>query len=38
MPLDAVFEAMEDEDEGVRAKAEAIVEQWWAEEQKKEQG
>lgn len=37
-PLDPVFEAMEDEDEGVRAKATAIVEQRWAEEQKKEEG
>ena len=36
--LDPVFEAMEDEDEAVRAKATAIVEQRWAEEQKKEQG
>jgi hypothetical protein len=31
-PLDSVFEAMEDEDEAVRAKAEAIVEQRWAAE------
>lgn len=31
-PLDPVFEAMEDEDEAVRAKAEAIVEQRWAAE------
>lgn len=30
--LDAVFEALEDEDEAVRAKAEAIVEQRWAAE------
>lgn len=37
-PMDPVFEAMEDEDEDVREKATAIVEQWWAEEQKKEQG
>ncbi|MBH0179609.1 MAG: hypothetical protein HP491_17555 [Nitrospira sp.] len=29
-PLDLVFEAMEDEDEAVRAKAAAIVEQRWA--------
>ncbi|MBH0183389.1 MAG: hypothetical protein HP490_17430 [Nitrospira sp.] len=29
-PLDPVFEAMEDEDEAVRAKATAIVEQRWA--------
>jgi hypothetical protein len=32
-PLDPVFEAMEDEDEGVRAKATAIVEEYWAAEQ-----
>ena len=32
-PLDPVFEAMEDEDEAVRAKATAIVEQRWAIEQ-----
>ena len=37
-PLDPVFEAMEDEDEDVREKATAIVEQRWAEEQKNEQG
>lgn len=37
-PLDPVFEAMEDEDEGVREKATAIVEQRWAEEQQKERG
>jgi hypothetical protein len=37
-PLDPVFEAMEDEDEDVREKATAIVEQRWAEEQKREQG
>jgi hypothetical protein len=37
-PLDPVFEAMEDEDEGVREKATAIVERRWAEEQEKEQG
>ena len=35
-PLDLVFEAMEDEDEAVRAKAEAIVEQRWAKEQARE--
>lgn len=29
-PLDPVFEAMEDEDPAVRAKATAIVEQYWA--------
>ncbi|HSL05655.1 MAG TPA: hypothetical protein VK901_19195 [Nitrospiraceae bacterium] len=36
-PLDPVFEAMEDEDEAVRAKATAIIEQQWAieHEQKK---
>lgn len=37
-PLDPVFEALEDEDEDVREKATAIVEQRWAEEQKREQG
>lgn len=37
-PLDPVFEAMEDEDEAVRAKATAIVEQRWAAEQEKERG
>ncbi len=37
-PLDPVFEALEDEDEAVRAKAEAIVEKRWAEEQQKERG
>jgi hypothetical protein len=37
-PLDLVFEAMEDEDEAVRAKATAIVEQRWAEKQMKKQG
>lgn len=35
-PLDAVFEAMEDEDEAVRAKATAIVEQHWMAEEEKE--
>lgn len=35
-PLDAVFEAMEDEDEAVRAKATAIVEQRWAAEHNRE--
>ncbi len=34
--LDHVFEALEDEDEAVRAKAEAIVEQRWEAEQEKE--
>ncbi len=37
-PLDPVFEAMEDGDEGVREKATTIVEQRWAEEQEKERG
>jgi hypothetical protein len=37
-PLDPVFEAMEDEDEAVRAKATAIVEQSWAAEQEREKG
>jgi hypothetical protein len=32
-PLDPVFEAMEDEDPAVRAKATAIVEQYWEAEQ-----
>ncbi len=36
-PLDPVFEAMEDEDPAVRAKATTIVEERWKEEQKKEQ-
>lgn len=36
LPLDAVFEAMEDEDEAVRAKATAIVEQHWAAAEAKE--
>ena len=35
-PLDPVFEAMEDEDEAVRAKATGIVELYWAAEQGKE--
>jgi len=34
-PLDPVFEAMEDDDPAVRAKATAIVEQYWAAEQEK---
>lgn len=37
-PLDLVFEAMEDDDPAVRAKATAIVERYWAAEQEKEQG
>lgn len=35
-PLDPVFEAMEDDDPAVRAKAAAIVEQNWAAEQERE--
>jgi hypothetical protein len=35
-PLDPVFEAMEDEDEVVRARATAIIEQHWAVEKEKE--
>jgi hypothetical protein len=35
-PLDPVFEAMEDDDPAVRAKATAIVEQHWAAEQERE--
>ncbi len=38
MPLDPVFEAMEDDDPAVRAKATAIVEQYWAREQEREKG
>lgn len=38
VPLDAVFEAMEDEDEEVSEKATAIIEKRWAEEQENEQG
>ncbi len=34
--LDPVFEALEDENEAVRAKATAIIEQAWAEEQERE--
>ena len=34
--LDPVFEAMEDEDPAVRAKATAIVEQYWEAEQEQE--
>jgi hypothetical protein len=34
--LDPVFEALEDENEAVRAKATAIIEQHWAAEQEKE--
>ncbi|NJL18182.1 MAG: HEAT repeat domain-containing protein [Nitrospira sp.] len=36
VPLDPVFEAMEDEDPAVRARATAIVEQAWASEEEKE--
>ena len=35
-PLEPVFEALEDEDEAVRAKATAIVERHWAMEQERE--
>lgn len=35
-PLDPVFEALEDEDEAVRAKATAILERHWAMEQERE--
>lgn len=37
-PLDPVFEAIEDEDPAVRAKATAIIEQYWAAEQERERG
>lgn len=37
-PLDPVFEALEDEDEAVRAKAEAIIELHWAMAQERERG
>jgi hypothetical protein len=37
-PLDPVFEALEDEDPAVRAKATAIVEQYWAAEQEPKKG
>lgn len=36
--LDPVFDAMEDEDPAVRAKATAIVEQYWTAEQEREKG
>jgi hypothetical protein len=36
-PLDPVFEAMEDHDEAVRARATEIVERHWAVEQEREQ-
>ena len=35
-PIDLVFEAMEDEDPAVRAKATAIVDHYWEEEQERE--
>jgi hypothetical protein len=34
-PLDPVFEALEDENEAVRAKATAIVEEFWTQEQER---
>ena len=37
-PLDPVFKAMEDEDPAVRARATAIVEQYWAAEQERGKG
>lgn len=37
-PLDPVFQAMEDEDPAVRAKATTIVEQRWAMEQARKKG
>jgi hypothetical protein len=37
-PLDPVFEAFEDENEAVRAKATAIIEQQWAIERERERG
>jgi len=35
-PLDPVFEALEDEDEAVRAKATALIERQWAIERERE--
>lgn len=35
-PLDSVFEAIEDEDPAVRAKATAIIEQHWSVVEKRE--
>jgi len=35
-PLDPVFEAIEDDDPAVRAKATAIVERYWEAEQERE--
>jgi len=37
-PLDPLFEALEDEDDAVRAKATALIEQQWAIERKRERG
>jgi hypothetical protein len=37
-PLEPVFEAMEDDDPAVRAKATAIIDQYWAAEQERERG
>lgn len=37
-PLDPLFEALEDEDDAVRAKATAIIEQQWAIERGREKG
>ena len=37
-PLDPVFEALEDEDDDVRAKATAIIEEQWAIEREREKG
>ncbi len=37
VPLDPVFEAMEDEDPAVRARATAIAEQAWASEEEQEE-
>jgi HEAT repeat protein len=35
-PLDPVFEALEDENEAVRGKATAIIEQYWTQEKERE--
>jgi hypothetical protein len=37
-PLDLVFEAIEDDDPAVRAKATAIVDRYWAAEEEREKG
>lgn len=37
-PLDPVFEALEDENDAVRAKATAIIERQWAVERQRERG